>query len=231
MKHKSKTFFQKTGTQRRKQYIYIKNKISKRPERLFYTDHLLENDAYEPDEYNPTYNPHEYKSWWCDLYFLSKKNGIFYNACFITKDMAAHDAVEEYIRTEAEKRNTIPRPKDGDWFTFDPIPGSKNTLFGRNKNHTDYFNELDRLENVIKEEVLSSHTITINTDTRMDFKYRSGIGLYATLDTDDLTIEAMNNWIDNFWKNGERISKGKEIVYSGESLHNLYNRELYKRQP
>lgn len=228
-KHKHKTFFELSGTQRRTQYIHIKNLIGKHPERLFYTPHVMENDDYEPDENFPEFNQQKQKSCWCDLYFLSKKYRFYYNACFITRDMAAIDAIDDYINEEADKRNKFNSPTLGEWFLT--TPSSKGlSLLKRNPNYDNYFEEYDRLQEEIKEEVFNSKVVTIQTDTCFDFKYCSGVGLHATLDTDDLTIDVMNEWIENFWKNGETISKGKSISYSGDDIRKLYTSEYFKRQ-
>jgi len=229
-KHKNKTFFELSGTQRKKQYIHIKNMIGKHPDRLFYTHHIMENDDYKPTENFPEYNQQKQKSCWCDLYFLSKKYRFYYNACFITRDMAVIDSIDDYVREEADKRNFLKPPDIAEWFTTTPTNQKGYSLFERNVNYEDYFNELDRLQEVIKEEVFNSKVITIQTDTRFDFKYCSGVGLYATLDTDDLTIDSINAWIENFWKTGETINKGKSISYSGDDLRKLYTSEYFKRQ-
>lgn len=226
---KHKTFFELSGTQRRRQYINIKNKISTRKGRLFYTDLYMDDDEYTLDPDNPyDYHPRSQKSAWLDLYFLSKKHRFYYNACFITRDMAVIDVVDDYISEEADKRCTFEFPPVSEWFTCKP--SKYGTSISRNPNYKDYFEEHDSLSEIIKEEVFNEKTINIRTDVRMDYTYASGVGLYATLDTDDLTIDVVNKWIQDFWDSGERITNGIVIPYQGDDIRKLYTKDYFKKQ-
>lgn len=222
---KHQCFFELNRKEKNKQYINIKNKIGSRKGRIFYTDHYMDDDEYTVDPNNPyDIHPRSQKSTWLDLYFLSKKHRFFYNACFITRDMAALDAIEDYIKIEAEKRCTKAAPPPNEWF-------QGGACFKRNEKYSDYFFELDTNEEKVRQEVFT-HTINVQSDVRMDFKYACGVGLYITVDTDDLTTEVVNNTIIDFWNAGETITNGKIITYMGDDIHKLFTREYFqKKQP
>lgn len=227
MKHKHKTYFEHSRKKRNHLYIKTKNRIASRPGRLFYTDHLMDDDKVDNSDVELIKHADQ-MSWWCDIYFLSKKNRMFYNVCLITKNMAAMDAVDDYVSTEADKRCTNKAPSGRDYFTTTETKTGYSKL-SRNVNYNDYFEEYDNLSKVIKQEVIDTKTINIRTDVRMDFSYYAGVGLYATLDVDDLTVEVINKWIQDFWDGGECITNGYVIPFKGKDIERLYDREAFKR--
>lgn len=208
----------KTRKEKARSYIKLKNLVSKEEKtkgRNFFTDHILNAKDSTDEEYTK-----EHRTWWIDLFFMSKKYKHYYNVTLITKNMAAMDAINELC----DSFDTPNRPKE--LFTTTKIPNS-NYLQWNSTPEADIWwlevakNKKERLLALIK-----SGTVIVKNDTVMDFKYSSGIGLHATLDVDDLTEENINAWIEDFWDKGETISPGYDILIPSSEIESMFKREL-----
>lgn len=206
-KIKSIPWFQQTRKERNSKYIRIKSKIDKANKigRLFHTHHYLnekDGEDYEPQDH-----------WWIDLYFMSKKNRLFYNVTLITKNMAAMDAIDELC---LEQYPPLPSP----W----PKKCKDFNCWFNSPEQDAWGDAVKEVEKRVVDNVVKNCTVTVKDDIRLDYSYVSGIGLYATLDVDSLSEENINAWIEKFWADGETISPGKEIIIPSADIKKWYDR-------
>ena len=207
----------KTRSKKARSYIKLKNLVSTEEatkQRHFYTDHLLnEKDG----EYPCVDKTH----WWLDLYFMSKKHKMYYNVALITRKMAAMDAIDE----ACDSFDTPNKPKV--LFTFKPVGDGLNEMITP-PDATNWWNEVSKNKAQKIRNLIANGKVVVKNSTSLDFKYKSGVGLHATLDVDDLTEDVINKWIEDFWANGETISPGYDIHITSDSIAEMYANILAK---
>lgn len=173
MLNKGKSFIEKSRKQRKKLYINLKNNIRKAQLSKganFFTYNVIGNNTQ-----------------WADIYFLSKKNGYFYNVTIETTKAFFHESLESIAMDEALKFKT-----------------SENKLS---------FKEIMNLQDKIIEDKLKegSHFVLEGVYLLKDYSY--GIGLQMTLNLESLTVENINKAIDDFLKNNEQEWTGEKFSY------------------
>lgn len=199
-RRKHTPWYAQTRSKRNRSYIIIKKRCDEASKigRLFSTDLVLNEkdlNGMTPEEAWPN---GDRRTWWIDIFFMSKKHRHFYNVELITKNMAAIDAVDRFVW-------------HGDTDDIDPSIVSK------------YYN--NRKSDSMKERldyIADKCSVTVKDKTSLHFNYVGGVGLHAVVDADDLTEEVINKWIENFWENGEISSPGTPITLSPENIRSYF---------
>lgn len=191
-------FYNQTRQQRNLKYIQTKNLIQKEFKtkgRLFYSHHVINSKDGQEKESTNGFD-------WCDIYFMSKKHRHFYNVCLITTKTAASDLLVDLICYS--ENNKIKMLKDT----------VKNEMGWKTVEWTDdalaYFARRDAYQ-ANKLEELKDASLNVKVGESFDFQYTGGVGLYVTLDVPELTEEAINQYISDFWDKGEVASIEKVI--------------------
>ncbi len=133
------------------------------------------------------------KNGWIDCYFLSQKFPDFYNCALQT----TRHAYKEIISSAAFDQSG------------EILPWRDNWLENINKEDHDRereaFNGLTRIEFVekITPELANSGKFSIKEELTLHYDHHHGIGLLVTLDYEYLTVEAICDFVQKFWKNGE----------------------------
>lgn len=67
--------------------------------------------------------------------------------------------------------------------------------------------------------------VTVYEQVQLDRSYRFGIGLIATLDIPALTVETINNFVDEFLTQGERPRADRPVAFDRSILDKTHKIE------
>lgn len=154
---------------------------------------------------------------WADVYFLSADGKDFYNATLETARCAyaerLMDAGFEYAESLAPMPDFAFGPVDPATGCVELLPEPPNPAFG-GKNR--YEVAKDKAA-----ELASQGACPVFETIEIDRTYRYGIGLHATIDTPELTIESVSSFIESFLASGESPFTGtRPITFSPDILDN-----------
>lgn len=206
-----------TRKERNRSYIKMKGRVDKEIKtkgRLFWTDHYLNSKDTDGQEYVNE------NCAWIDLYFMSKQHRIFYNVALTTVNMTAYDEISQHEEIYKDDN----KPTLFHTSTPSTVPGFKK--WNLTPEAKGYFERTDARRKRFIEFVKEKCDVIIHDSITMDFNYRSGVGLHATLNVDNLTEENINEWIQKFWDNGETISPGSPIKITNEAIDHMFANEL-----
>lgn len=154
---------------------------------------------------------------WMDIYFLSKKDpAILYVAALVSSLMELSEKIDEKAYDEHEELF----PDYDQELTFEKFDKNLSILVWGKKSMPEH----DRYGWVKnrKAELAKEALPPIYENVRLDYSYRSGIGLHATLKQETFTKEDIDAFIEDFWANGEKeYIADTPIVFGKESIDSL----------
>ena len=137
---------------------------------------------------------------WVDFFFLSKKEKILWNACIDTAKVAYQDKISEIAMNELDK-------------TFGPDWHSKFPL-GETPAKIKELGDITWYEwlRVREKELADTGKVFINETIDIDHSYRFGRGLHITKNVENITVDVINKFIEDFIEQGERSFQSKEML-------------------
>lgn len=210
MRHRKLTGWpEKPRRQRKRDYIRIKNNIRRSTPVLgghFYTHDYLHGE-----------------NGWVDIYFLSRQPLGFYNATLETTACAFREKAEDL----AFDRSRLLVPYHSS--LLDRL-GKGNTVYTDDLEEpiiADAFGGLNRTQWIEQEVIrlIEQGELTVHEQVKLDRGYSFGIGLIATLDVSALTVETINNFVDEFLTQMERPWEGRPIAFDRSILDKTHKIE------
>ena len=210
MRHRKVTGWpEKPRRQRKRDYIRSKNNIRRSAPVLggrFYTYDYLHGE-----------------NGWLDIYFLSRQLRVFYNATLETTARAFRGKVEDI----AFDRSCLLVPYRSS--LLDRL-GKGNTVTTADLEEpiiADAFGGLNRRQ-WIEQEVarfIEEGEVTVCEQVKLDRGFSFGIGLIATLDVPVLTMETIDNFVDEFLIQWERPREGRSAAFDRSILDKTHKIE------
>jgi len=195
-RRKHKAYLKKSRSQRKRDTIGIKNNIRRSASVLgghFYThDYLYGGNG------------------WADIYFLGRQPLMFYNATLETTAYAFREKAEALAFDRSCKLvpyRSVLLERLGDSNTVNTDDLEEPIV-------SDAFEGLDRRQWVEREVVrfIEEGEVTVYEKVKLDCSY--SFGLIATLDVPAITVETVNDFVDEFLTNGERSWKGRPVAFA-----------------
>ena len=204
-----KAYPNKSRRRRKRDYIWIKNNIRRAAPVLggqFYTHDYLHGE-----------------NGWVDIYFLSRKPLIFYNATLETTACAFREKAEELAFERSCK--LVPYRS----VLLERL-GQGNTVSSEDLDEpvtADPFGGLDRRRWIDREVVrlIEAGEVAVHEKVELDHSYSFGIGLSATLGVPAITVETVNDFIDEFLARGERPWKGGTVTFDSSIVDKTHKIE------
>lgn len=204
---KHKTFSQLPRNRRKLLWINLKNEISKAEREngaKFHTWDVIPESGAQ----------------WCDICFLSRRKGEFYNACIETAKAAWHRRIDE-IAKERALAYAVPESINDEIFDEE---GRILLPYDESVNGKSYFENLDLC---IAEAAKSGVSVFETYEILPDYAY--GIGLEMIVDDPFLTVESINSAIADFIEKGETdYFSEKPISFSEYSSSASFSINLVK---
>lgn len=196
-------------------YIRIKNEMRKNGDKVFFSYHMMDGE-YE-------------KFAWADIYFLDNKRKFFYNCEVESTAAAMSNDIENAVFEKAEvlleeKTNKTSEEIHDEIFKdiFKKVNKDGMVLYEYKPNEEYLKNSAECQQKVYEQLKADGFTVMAREESKLDFKYRYGVGLHMVIDVPFLTKEIVEQKVLEFLANDRKLPTGE---YRKISLDNTFSDE------